>query len=330
MSSLLSAITTKPLNAESFPQVFDQLVNRLDIYIAETKEQDIDPFFLKLIIGSMHFHTTPKNESIDLKLSELSDATEMFLLQKKDAYYLVDRSVYKEFYRCFAYAMKYMPKMGQYYEAPTWTTYAEDKDWDDWEKAVRPEVTAYYEGFCHPTIIRRAIMHLPQNAVIVEICGGSGKMAKQLLDTAAKAEKTIASYIFIERNAKLLQEAQVLLSLNPKVKTIPLDLSLHSIPLEKESVDIAIGSGALSHVVLKNRFIALNILDDLTTVLKVHGLLILGEYMDSFLCSRDFEERGLKSISYDHFPYYSQGSSVYVLEKIIIPKQSQKSAKGRD
>jgi hypothetical protein len=161
-----------------------------------------------------------------------------------------------------------------------------------------------YREIIHPAIVEAAkeilqAMHL-DHPVVVEICGGDGSLATDILKTCNQC----LDYLLLEYNRLAIMKADYAFQHIPseqKVVAVQTDVvaeeryfadKLKQKPLEEESVDLILGSGALTAFVLANKEEALQVLKKCNFYLKPGGFMIFSGHAASLLDANDFSEKG--------------------------------------
>jgi SAM-dependent methyltransferase len=168
---------------------------------------------------------------------------------------------------------------------------------DFWTTWVSTDHLAQIKYYCaiHPLFLDVVSAFAKPNAVMVDICSGTGDLAGKMFE---RLGDTIRSYILCERNKrslktsinKLRREIQEDRAL---VFDIDIEKQLLLLVLKAESADFVFASGALTYDVLSSKRICLDVLKQIVKILKPGGHLLVGGYSSSFLCAKDLEEVGL-------------------------------------
>ena len=175
--------------------------------------------------------------------------------------------------------------------------------WNNW---VEQSQIAWeeYRNTIHPAISEVAIKILSQvssTPTILEIGGGEGQLAEGIL---RKISRTV-HYIFLEMNKVAVERARLTLSQYPvtvvegdvleKVDYCNDSAKLNAI--EKKSVDLVIGSGILTDVVLKNPEEGLKVLSNVAPLVKPGGYIILSGHAKPLVTANDLEQWGFKVLN---------------------------------
>ena len=179
--------------------------------------------------------------------------------------------------------------------------------WDNWwqEKCMNADVPIdTYQKRIYPTItsaVFNILRKLNQESgntspTILEIGGGNGLLAEKIVKSDAYPIN--AHYTFLELSAPSLEHAKTLLA-GHQVELFQTNLisddSYGNLP--EGCVDIAIGSGILTHQVLESQQDALIVLRKVDRYLKSGGYLVLAGLGKSLLESTDFEKEGFEVIN---------------------------------
>lgn len=196
-----------------------------------------------------------------------------------------------------------------------------DDFWDHWQfHDLLGGAGAEYQDIIHPILTRYAstILKNIENPQIVEICAGTGSLARKILKDLNKPLR----YLLLERNEKSRRDASITLKeYDATVQIVPTDIvadkvwysdAKRSQPIQESSQDLVIGSGALTHNVLSKDG-AQCALAKIVRILKADGYLLLMGLTASLLSARDFEAFGFKVIN-TNFPGFNK--NLYVLQKI--------------
>jgi hypothetical protein len=148
------------------------------------------------------------------------------------------------------------------------------------------------------------------NQTVLEVCGGDGELAYALFD---HFEPRIRTYHLIDLNEESLEKARSnLKKQTDKGQAILYRADVANDPIDgiaPGTVDLAIGCGALNYQVLKSREEACRVLDQLVSLIKPGGALVLTGRTMTLVNSRDLSMKGLtvknRSNPFDtHFPFY--------------------------
>lgn len=195
--------------------------------------------------------------------------------------------------------------------------------WNTWETDSGSAWQEYTNNI-HPAIkhvVGLAVSNLlksdPKRPVtILEICGGSGKLAKQILDSLPIKP----TYVLLEQNQKELGEAKQIL--NERASVVSTDIvndaqyykdESKQIPIEVGSLDVVLGSGALTECVIPSKDSAIACLKKIHSYLRTDGFLILAGHATNWLNSEDFRANGFSVIN-TSMPI--TGKDLYILQKI--------------
>ena len=170
---------------------------------------------------------------------------------------------------------------------------------------------AEYQTIIHP-VIRDAALEILNNAAelqpnVVEICGGEGELAIGIAEEYRKP----MNYYLLEYNDLSLQRAKDLVASKNQedvrgiipIKTDVTNQNDYFVdtakkePMQKESIDLIVGSGALTECVLENRERALAVARKCYELLKPKGKMILAGHASSLLDSEDFSALGFHVVN---------------------------------
>ncbi len=161
-----------------------------------------------------------------------------------------------------------------------------------------------YQHIIHPAVMEASLEILKScqesRPKVVEICGGKGELAIKIAENHNKP----MDYYLLEFNDRSLQAARWRFdnaSKNGELKgrVIPIktditksnDYFLDSTkqrPMQHSSIDLIIGSGALTSCVLENRKVALKVARKCHELLKPKGKMVLAGHSHSVLSREDF------------------------------------------
>jgi hypothetical protein len=168
-----------------------------------------------------------------------------------------------------------------------------------------------YEQIIHPALTEVSLELLKDCTEtcpnIVEICGGEGDLAIKI----AKNHPNQMNYYLLEYNDRSLYQAKkrILNEMqedNKKIIPIKTDVTNSNDyfvdvekqnPMNSNSIDFIIGSGALTGCVLDSKQTALEVAQKCYNLLKLGGKLILAGHAHSLLNSEDFIQLGFKIIN---------------------------------
>jgi hypothetical protein len=170
-----------------------------------------------------------------------------------------------------------------------------------------------YQTMIHPALkeasleILKSYSDLCPN--VVEICGGGGELAVEIVRHYSNPLK----YYLLEYNDMSLQRARTHISNTfirekNRSKIIPIKTDVtnpHDYflddekqePMENGSIDLIIGSGALTVYVLENKKAARKVAEKCYGLLKLNGKMILAGHAHSLLNSEDFAMLGFNVIN---------------------------------
>ncbi len=173
-----------------------------------------------------------------------------------------------------------------------------------------------YRTVIHPMIKKAALQVLErvEKPTVVELCGGNGMLANDILSACKKK----VSYHLLELNSVARELAQENLSSMQQhcVQIVPQDIVKdHTYSdLAPDSVDLFIGSGALTTCVLEKKEEAKAVLKTCHSYLKPGGFVILAGHSDSLVNTSDFQELGFTPHN-THLVGYRQALSFYIMQK---------------
>jgi hypothetical protein len=162
-----------------------------------------------------------------------------------------------------------------------------------------------YNDLVHPLLATTTVNILRllgqrERRTIVEICGGDGALARSILDSAPCK----VDYLLLEQNQASIVKARSLLGSAARViKTDIVNSRKYFIDPERKvalkpaSVDIFVGSGALTERVLPSEQAALSALEKIHYYLRPNGFLLLSGLAPSLLNSRHFIQSGFSVIN---------------------------------
>jgi hypothetical protein len=193
------------------------------------------------------------------------------------------------------------------------------KFWDDWHETT--DAGNEYQRLIHPVMTQTVCTILQEMTttkppLVLEICGGQGELAERILQQA----KRKVCYILAENNNSALNTARKRLA-GRGISIVNVDIINDSEyfldadkrkPIKPGSVDIALGSGALTTSVLKDKREALMALQKLVRYLKRGGYLVLSGHGSSLLEGIDFVNHDLQVINRS-IPLYDR--NLYILRK---------------
>ncbi|MBS0634405.1 MAG: class I SAM-dependent methyltransferase [Verrucomicrobia bacterium] len=181
-------------------------------------------------------------------------------------------------------------------------------------KAVVPVSPPWHEyrSLIHPIIKTAALQILDRSneATVVELCGGNGILAREILSDYKKP----ISYHLLEQNRVSLELARQNLRSHSSAHIVPTDV-VHDEAysnLAANSVDLVIGSGALTTCVLEGKDEAITVLKKCHTYLKPGGFCLLAGHGDSLVNSDDFQALGF-TLHNKHLVGYIR--SFYIAQK---------------
>lgn len=169
-----------------------------------------------------------------------------------------------------------------------------DENWSGaWKDEHEAEAGETYRHVLYPAITSVVSQILPQDrpSVVLEVCGGDGELAGQILQ---QNEQQIAKYHLLDANRASCETA--IRCLEPF--SYPLAVSQQDITRDyttqigKESVDLALGCGALTKQVLANKEQAMVALKHIHTCLREGGILLLTGATASMIDAADLEQAG--------------------------------------
>jgi len=165
--------------------------------------------------------------------------------------------------------------------------------WNNWKKIVNlsgeNSMAEKYRMEIYPFCMAFLENTLPQDAVILEVCGGDGEVANMVFKHFGNKIKT---YHLLELNPLAAFDAEKILGLQIKEKRTyvhPVDVTqTHFLTLTKgEKVDVVFGTGAYTRQVLKSREAALLALKETAKALKIGGKLFLSGLEKHWVSSED-------------------------------------------
>lgn len=188
--------------------------------------------------------------------------------------------------------------------------HADSTFWDNWVNIEWKDVDAWeeYTQIIHPAMAEaafRVLANSPDSTPpkILEIGGGVGRLAERVLEALNKSNRS-PEYVMLEFNEQEIRTARNLLGKGANVvKTdIVADETYYkdearTEPIDENSMDLVLGSGILTSVVLKDKEAALNALSKVQKYIKPGGYLILSGHAPSFLDSNDFKSQGFEVIN---------------------------------
>lgn len=122
---------------------------------------------------------------------------------------------------------------------------------------------------------------------VLEVCGGDGELAEKILKENGK---NISAYYLLDTSEVSCQNAKArhleTLSVHQQDVTQSYDF------IQKESIDLVIGCGALSQSVLYDSHSAKRALKEICRVLKKGGILLLSGRTQQWINSKDLNEAG--------------------------------------
>lgn len=192
----------------------------------------------------------------------------------------------------------------------------QDEDWNEWSHGKE---WAEYQNVIHPAIsetvnILLENMPIGTQPTIVEICAGTGLLAKRIIDNS----KTPLKYTLLEFNKPSVKQAKKLL--NNQASVVQTDVvkdrfyedEKKTRPIKPGSVDIIVGSGALTFSVLEDKESARKVLAKMYEALKPGGHVVLSGWASSIVDTDDFEKMGFTVIN-TYLP--SNQNEFYILKK---------------
>lgn len=180
----------------------------------------------------------------------------------------------------------------------------------DWK---RPDLTA---GKVYPRLFQKTLEIFPfllqqkEDASIVEICSGKGDDAASILKLYSPS---ISSYMLIDKNLPSCLEAKSRLHAFPQATINNADLLTLPVDQLPSSIDILIGTGALTHLVLNEQGDAKDILKKFFPLIKSGGFILLTGLTRQFL-SIDQLSTMMPLRIYNTYDS-STGSEYFVLQK---------------
>jgi len=164
-----------------------------------------------------------------------------------------------------------------------------------------------YQNYIHP-VIKKAALEILKDLFetqpnVVEICGGEGELAIEI----AKQYPNKMNYYLLEYNDLCIQRVQEHVSTafvdKESKKLIPIKTDVTNVDdyftdtkkqrsMENDSIDLVIGSGALTECVLENKKAALKVASKCYDLLKPGGKMVLAGHASSFLHIEDFTSLG--------------------------------------
>lgn len=191
--------------------------------------------------------------------------------------------------------------------------------WNDWNTGNEWEL---YVQLIHPVLsdfVTTLLKNQRWNSspVIMDLCGGTGHLANRIL---RENQILPIDYILLENNQAEIRLAKTLLRgsasvVQTDVVNDPIFFKdeLKNQPIIQESVDIAIGSGALTVSVLESKEVAREVLKKIHYCLKRGGHIVLAGFATSFIDSRDLKEFGFEVYN-TQMP--GQSRELYIARKI--------------
>jgi len=231
------------------------------------------------------------------------------------------------------------------YNFPGTITHLNNTFWDNWISSPG-EWNEVYRDIIHPTISQAAlnifsllVQKYPATPLsVVELCGGTGSLAKQLLQQASSKGITDIQYILLENNEKELAQAKKELKEYKTSTVVKTDIVNDNYCSDAQgrqeivanSVDLFLGSGALATHVLKDKDSGLQALKKIAYYLKPEGYLLLASHSAPLLYSEDFERAGFRTINCS-LPGYAR--NLHIVQKIgcptICPSRPATIARGK-
>lgn len=157
----------------------------------------------------------------------------------------------------------------------------------NWKKACGNGT--FYNDKIYPLLSAYISKIIKPHAKIIELCGGDGTLASQIL-----AKHQISKLTLVDFDPSSCEKAA------KKLADLParvIEASITTVDYGTEPVDIVYGSGALTQYVLASKQEALKALNKVTAVLKKEGYLLLSGLTQSWVTAEDLRARGYKVLN---------------------------------
>lgn len=189
----------------------------------------------------------------------------------------------------------------RYIDNSFWSDWSGTKAWDTYSKEIHPILeTAVLEALDHLNV---------QSPNILEICAGTGLLAKKIIHSWTQkhpAQDTMIQYTLLEKNEESRSKAQLNLNEMTNVIIVENDLINDAVyfrdpaktePIPPNSVDVIVGSGAITHEVLQDKKQAEQAMRKLAHCLKPGGYMILSGWSHSLFSAKEFKNMGFEVIN---------------------------------
>jgi ubiquinone/menaquinone biosynthesis C-methylase UbiE len=163
-----------------------------------------------------------------------------------------------------------------------------------------------YQSLIHPVIKKAALTVLSElkeaRPTILEFCGGSGELAFEILSESKKE----IDYLLLEYNETSVQLANERFSKHKRHSACAVQADIvndqhyfrdKKSRLKIRSVDLVLGSGALTTHVLENKNAAVKALNKAHRYLKPGGYIILAGHAHSLITAEDLNQAGFTVIN---------------------------------
>lgn len=171
--------------------------------------------------------------------------------------------------------------------------------WDYWEKSL-PHAAKHYATVIYPVIISTINkvhnIHPQKMLDIIDLGGGSGRLAKQILKTLPEKVQKI---LVIDNSQELLAKASKRAKKYPEkfmTRQIDLNEDLLSLFALSQKADIITLCGVIAHQVLDKQT-ATKIISTCLPILRENGYIIAASLSPALLNSAEYKEMGLKVLN---------------------------------
>ena len=168
--------------------------------------------------------------------------------------------------------------------------------WNDWT-VKDPKCWKKYRTAIHPFLAHVALSYANKSSLFLEIGGGTGELANDILSDHTRPHSYIMSeinQIEIEKAKELLGSRAIVVEQNAVADEIYYSNSAKSEPIHHGTVDVAIASGLLTKEVLSSKSEAIQITKKVHSLLAPTGIFLVAGNADPLLSKFEFENLNFK------------------------------------